>query len=54
MMIPRTGLHLTPRAYKIMVGELMSLIASAYPDQIPEKLPFVLPSWNDWEAWEKF
>ncbi|KAH7021793.1 GDSL Lipase/Acylhydrolase family protein [Macrophomina phaseolina] len=47
------GLHLTSRAYKIVIEELMSLIASAYPDQVPEKLPLVLPAWNDWEEWKK-
>ncbi|KAF4314343.1 putative gdsl lipase acylhydrolase family protein [Botryosphaeria dothidea] len=45
------GLHLTPQAYKIVIEELLSLIASAYPDQTPEKLPSVLPAWNDGDAW---
>ncbi|KAK0654143.1 Isoamyl acetate-hydrolyzing esterase 1-like protein [Lasiodiplodia hormozganensis] len=48
------GLHLTPKAYKIVMEELMSLIASAYPDQLPEKLPLVLPAWNDEDAWSRF
>ncbi|OJD35059.1 gdsl lipase acylhydrolase family protein [Diplodia corticola] len=48
------GLHLTPQAYKIVVDELMSLIASAYPDQLPDKIPFVLPAWNDEEGWSRF
>lgn len=49
----RSGLHLTPQAYKIVIEELLSLIASAYPDQTPEKLPSVLPAWNDGDAWDR-
>lgn len=49
-----SGLHLTPKAYKIVMEELMNLIASAYPDQLPEKLPLVLPAWNDEDAWSGF
>ncbi|EOD50749.1 putative gdsl lipase acylhydrolase family protein [Neofusicoccum parvum] len=47
------GLHLTPSAYKIVMEELMSLIASAYPDMVPDRLPFALPAWNDGDGWKK-
>lgn len=48
------GLHLSPKAYDIVVEELQSLIACAYPDQVAEKLSPVLPNWNDGDAWKKF
>ncbi|KAK7538626.1 SGNH hydrolase-type esterase domain-containing protein [Phyllosticta citribraziliensis] len=48
------GLHLSPRAYEIVVEELQSLIACAYPDQIADELAPVLPNWNDGDAWKKF
>ena len=40
----------------MLFQELVKLIAERWPDQVPEKLPMVLPAWNDpraWEAWEK-
>jgi heme-degrading monooxygenase HmoA len=30
----------------------MKVIATTWPDQTPEKLPMVLPIWNDLEAWK--
>ena len=33
----------------------MKVIEEHWPDQMPEKLPMVLPPWNDqvaWKAWE--
>ncbi|OMP83314.1 Isoamyl acetate-hydrolyzing esterase 1-like protein, partial [Diplodia seriata] len=47
------GLHLTPKAYKILIDELMSLIASAYPEQLPQHIPFALPAWNDADGWSR-
>ena len=45
------GLHLNPDGYKIMYEELRQLIEQKLPDETPEKLPFVLPSWDDADAW---
>lgn len=48
------GLHFHPAGYKVMYDELTKLIAERWPDQVAEKLPMVLPAWNDaaaWEAW---
>jgi hypothetical protein len=35
-----------------MYNELTKLIAERWPDQEAEKLPMVLPAWNDAAAWE--
>ncbi|KAF2144213.1 uncharacterized protein K452DRAFT_296434 [Aplosporella prunicola CBS 121167] len=48
------GLHLSPKAYEIVVEELMGLIARAYPEQVPVKLPYVYPDWKDTERWARF
>ena len=39
-----------------MFQELMKVVGERWPDQSPDKLPMVLPPWNDaeaWTAWEK-
>ncbi|KAF1942843.1 SGNH hydrolase [Clathrospora elynae] len=46
------GLHFTPAGYDILYQEVMKLIAEKWPDQMPQKLPMVLPPWNDQEAWK--
>jgi lysophospholipase L1-like esterase len=46
------GLHFNPAGYDIFYQELMKLIAELWPDQMPEKLPMVLPPWNDHDAWK--
>ena len=45
------GLHLNPEAYQIIYRELMQLITNKLPEHVPENLPFVLPPWDDAEAW---
>jgi hypothetical protein len=30
----------------------MKVIVEMWPDQTPDKLPMVLPPWNDAEAWK--
>ena len=45
------GLHFSQAAYKLLFEELIALIEQKWPDQIPEQLPFVLPAWDDEEAW---
>jgi len=50
------GLHLSPAGYEILFQELMKVVGERWPDQSPDKLPMVLPPWNDaeaWTAWEK-
>ncbi|KAK3058630.1 hypothetical protein LTR09_000195 [Extremus antarcticus] len=46
------GLHFTRTAYEVLFEELMALIQRKWPDQTPEALPFVLPRWDDEEAWK--
>lgn len=50
----RPGLHFTSIAYTIFHQELMRLIITTWPDQAPEKLPFVLPMWAEPEQWEAY
>lgn len=45
------GLHFTNLAYTVFFQELMKTINKTWPDQMPEKLPYVLPAWNDASAW---
>ncbi|EGP89416.1 unnamed protein product [Zymoseptoria tritici ST99CH_3D1] len=47
----RDGLHLSPAGYRVLFDELMSLIGQEYPEEMPDKLPFVLPRWDDEKAW---
>lgn len=46
------GLHFSRSAYEVLFEELMALIDRTWPDQMPEKLPFALPRWDDGEAWK--
>ncbi|EME45583.1 hypothetical protein DOTSEDRAFT_71327 [Dothistroma septosporum NZE10] len=46
------GLHLSPTGYRILYDEMMTLIARKWPDQMPAKLPFVLPGWDNQNAWD--
>jgi len=48
------GLHFNPPGYKIWYDELMELISKHWPDQVPERLPFLLPPWDDQAAWNAF
>lgn len=45
------GLHFTPAGYRILYDEIKKTIQNEYPDQVPGKLPFVLPAWDEVEAW---
>ena len=45
------GLHLSRSGFELLFNELIALIARKWPDQVPERLPFVLPAWDDEEAW---
>ncbi|EUC28844.1 hypothetical protein COCCADRAFT_108059, partial [Bipolaris zeicola 26-R-13] len=49
------GLHMNPAGYQILYDELINVISHNWPDQLPAKLPMVLPPWNDeaaWKAWK--
>ncbi|OCK78432.1 SGNH hydrolase [Lepidopterella palustris CBS 459.81] len=48
------GLHFNPAGYRILYDEMMKLIAEHWPDQLPENLPYIFPTWNDDLAWETF
>ena len=45
------GLHMSYLAYTFLFETVMETIHKNWPDQLPEKLPFVLPAWNDEKAW---
>ncbi|QDS74736.1 hypothetical protein FKW77_000964 [Venturia effusa] len=46
------GLHLTPAGYQLLYNTIMRCIALCWPDQLPEHLPFILPHWDDGDAWK--
>jgi lysophospholipase L1-like esterase len=48
----RIGLHLSTTGYKLLSALLRNSIATHWPDQLPENLPFVLPRWDDGDAWK--
>ncbi|KAJ5787994.1 hypothetical protein N7457_002984 [Penicillium paradoxum] len=41
------GLHLTSAGNRVVYEEVMKVIQANWPDQTPESLPMVFPSWND-------
>jgi isoamyl acetate esterase len=41
------GLHLTNEGYNVWFEELVKLIKRNLPDDVPEKIPWVFPSWNE-------
>lgn len=46
---------MNPAGYQILYDELINVISHNWPDQLPAKLPMVLPPWNDeaaWKAWK--
>lgn len=42
-----TGLHLSSAGNRLVYEELMKVIQQNWPDQTPESLPMVFPSWTD-------
>ena len=40
------GLHFNPMGYRVLHEELMKTIAKHWPDQHPDSLRFVFPSWE--------
>ena len=49
----KEGLHFSPDGYRVLYAELMKLIERRWPEQIPEKLSYVLPAWDDGPQWAK-
>ena len=45
------GLHFSKSAYELLFHELITLIEQRFSGQAAERLPFVLPAWDDEEAW---
>lgn len=45
------GLHFTSKGYQVLYEQLMEVIKTNWPDQMPEQLPFVFPRWDDKQAW---
>lgn len=45
------GLHLTPEAYHLFYEEMMKVIGDKWPDEMPNRLPYVIPTWDDTAAW---
>ncbi|KAI9891698.1 MAG: hypothetical protein M1814_002448 [Vezdaea aestivalis] len=41
------GLHFAAPAYKLLYGELQSLIELEMPELSPARMPFLLPTWQD-------
>lgn len=50
----KDGLHLTAEGNRVLYEELIALIEREWPGLTPEALPFVLPAWDDSEAWKDF
>lgn len=48
-----TGLHLTPAAYQVFYKEMMHVITDRWPEETPDRLPYVIPAWDDTDAWVK-
>lgn len=46
------GLHFSGDGYRVLFGELMSLIEKTWPDQMPARLPMRLPPWDFRPAWQ--
>jgi hypothetical protein len=42
-----TGLHLSPAGNRIVYEEITKVIEANWPDQTPDVLPMVFPSWTD-------
>lgn len=47
----RDGLHLSRTGYDLVYTELIIFIDLWYPTQLPEKLSFTFPAWDDAKAW---
>jgi hypothetical protein len=46
------GLHLSGVGYQLLTTCLFDTIGANWPEQLPENLPFVLPKWDDGDAWK--
>ena len=41
------GLHFRPDAYRLLYDSMMDLIQTEWPDQAPDNLRFIFPSWPE-------
>ncbi|KAK3671958.1 hypothetical protein LTR78_008133 [Recurvomyces mirabilis] len=46
------GLHFSGEGYRVLFGEVMSLIEETWPSQMPARLPLRLPPWDLRPAWQ--
>lgn len=42
-----TGLHLMPAGYRVVYDEVLKVIRTNWPEQAPENLPMVFPTWRE-------
>lgn len=40
------GLHFTDKAYEVLYEELVKVTQKHYPEEAPERLPWVFPDWK--------
>jgi len=53
MLIEAVGLHLAPIGYRLLYDKIIECIGRTWPDQLPENLDYVLPRWDDGDAWRR-
>ncbi len=41
------GLHFTDKAYEVLYQELVKVIGEHYPEETPQRLPWVFPDWKE-------
>ncbi|KAK0345686.1 hypothetical protein LTR91_015983 [Friedmanniomyces endolithicus] len=46
------GLHFSGEGYRLLYGELMTLIERYWPESMPDRLPLMLPAWDFQPAWK--
>lgn len=46
------GLHLSPEGYRVLYEEFMELLKREWPDMDADKMPFVMPRWDDVGKWQ--
>ncbi|TKA25632.1 hypothetical protein B0A54_17426 [Friedmanniomyces endolithicus] len=46
------GLHLSGEGYRLLYGELMTLIEQNWPESMPDRLPLMLPAWDFQPTWK--
>ncbi|KAK1020427.1 hypothetical protein LTS16_027023, partial [Friedmanniomyces endolithicus] len=46
------GLHFSGEGYRLLYGELMTLIEQNWPESMPDRLPLMLPAWDFQPTWK--